>query len=447
MAVGVGLALVTVSAVSARIAEDQGRAQALVNRMASIDGALLSAPTALSVLWRAPTSPFQNMVAATGGMLVQLSDDRTSVAATDADSGTLAWRHSLPAEEHYPECVAPPPGGTAFTCLIGHGESAFALVTDAVSDGTELSRVELPDTTLPTLLATHDADVLLAQAAPDGSGTVTRRSPVDGTVRWTRSLPRPGSPPADTALVSAVQGGVVWLSGSLRAILDLATGAPIDQLPAWVDGQYPDVLPLPDGATALWGMSVDPGPGVGNGTGVVIDRTRATRFTFTDQPLACRPDGGSEGDTLLLSTGISLRAVDARTGAPRWQIEVGQLGMSGAVCYGGSLDLVGSDGTQVTLEQHDLRTGDRTWSTTWAGVGQPQQLLAGGVLLLTGASAALASTPDYRGGADHLATVDLSDGSLHELPWPDGLPAGAFLTVLDHRLYGVTTDQTVVRLG
>ena len=443
---GLGLTLVAGSAAVARIADERGKARTLTATMSSIDGALLAAPTDLAVLWTSAGNSTSTTFAATAGRLLAYSDGRRAIEAVNADTGASVWSRTLPDGEAYVQCVAPAPDLDSFPCMTSAAGATFVLVMLGVADGTELTRLDLPDTTAPILVATDDADILLAHSEPDGSGTITRRSPVDGTTRWTAPVPAPASPPQAAGLASSVQSGLAIFQGQLTATLDAVTGAPIQDLPPPTEADWDFVMvqSLPDGAAALWRVATRSQDEMG----IVRDATGATRFPLTEPPLYQQADDGSVPDLLLLSAGDSVHAVDAQTGEPRWTTAIAGYGVTTTVRYDDAITLLGLAGTTTNIEQHDLRTGDLRWSTPWTGVQNAQVTLAGGSLLLTGASDEFAASENYQGRFDRLAVVDLDDGSLRELPWPDGLSTDAWLTVLDHRLYGITGDQQdLIRLG
>jgi len=446
LALGAGLVLVAGSAGAAQVAEYVTRAHDLTARMEAIDRALLTTPAMLSARWTSPSDLFSRLVTATDGLLVLYSADRTSVSALDADSRVQVWEQSLPEGEAFVTCAAPQPTVDSFACVIGRGTSTVALAEMAVADGAELARFDLPDRASLYLFATDDADVLLISTGPDGAGTVTRRSPLDGALRWTAAVPAPESPAESTGLGSSVLGGVIQLNGLLDATLDLATGAPVTALPAGTsaDWSFVTTQALPDGGVALWRTSSNSG----DQRGVVRAPTGSIRFELTVPPFGPTPDDGSVPGVLLLSTGLSIDAVDAMTGELRWHAEVIGSGIDGAVRYDGALDLASSSTETSSIAQYDLQTGDLTWSTVWDGVQHLQLFLAGDSLLVAGASAEKANSDSYQGGLDRLAVVDLHDGSVRELAWPADLPTGSWLMVLDHRLYGVMSNQDgLVRLG
>lgn len=447
LALGAGLVLVAGSAGAARVAEDERRAHEVTARLEPLDNTLFTAPSALSARWTPPSDLFSRLVTATDGLLILYAGDRTSLSAVDADSGVKVWESLLTGDQVYVGCETSSPADGSIACVVGGGGPTFALASVRVADGSEIARVDLTGPAAPYLLATDGADVLLVSTAADGSGTVTRRSPLDGTVRWTATIPAPADPPQNTGLGSFVGGGVVQLNGLLEVILDLATGAPVVAPPTSGpdDRSFVTAQALPDGGVALWRTGSGP---TGDGGGVVRDPTGKVRFVLTVPPLAPRPDDGSVPGVLLLATGLSVDALDALTGEQAWHTEMTGSGISSTVRYDGVLDLAGSGTEGTVVEQHDLRTGDQTWSTSWDGVLDPQLFLAGDSLLVAGASAEIAMSDSYQGGVDRLALVDLRDGSLRELPWPTDLPTGSSFMILDHRLYGVTSNQGgLVQLG
>ncbi len=451
VALGAGLALVLCSAGVARLATEHARTTAQIARLEAMANTLLVPSTTFRALWTPPSDLFSRFVAATDGLLVLTANDRSSVSALDADTGDQVWQWDLPEGESVVTCAPPAEGGDTIACVVAGADSGTALGALAVADGSVLARTALPDP-CTYLSATDDADVLCFATGPDGTGTVTRRSPLDGTLRWTSEVPAPLGATSNQGLSAAVHGGIVQLNGLLEATLDLASGAAvvdpmtgaslIDRSRESADDySWASAQELPDGAVALWWDSFVHGDTLG----VVRDPSGRSRFPLAAPPLVPVSDDGSAPGILLLSTGLSVDAVDAQTGQSRWHAELGGGGLSGAVRYAGALDVVGSDESASTVQQRDLLTGDILWSTTWPGVVYPQLILAGDTLLIQGASAEAALSGDFRGGMDRLAVVDLRDGTLSELPWPADLPTSSWLLVLDHRLYGSTIDDRGVR--
>ncbi len=442
-----GLALLLGSASTAGVARRLAQERADTASMSGLDGGLLPLTARPAALWSIATAGLRTVVA-TRGSFVRALPDLTAVSAVDAETGEERWLHRLPANVLVAGCAQPPADGAALTCLVGPGGAGQSLLTLALADGAEVARVTIDRPVGTTVHGTDDGDVLVVSLDGDvdgaGAATVTRLSPVDGHVRWSTTVPGLATRPYGSGIFARARAGILELGGVRTAAIDTTTGAPV---PGWPDGTFVPWAPLFEAALPDGGYVLRAHVGGEGDLGTVRDRSGDLRFALTAPLLRSVPDDGSDPGVLLLSGDLGVVGADARTGRTLWTADLPGQPVAPSVRYDRAVVVATADEDGVTVQRLDLRTGAPRWSARWAGMANPQLFLDGSTILVAASSAA-ASVGPFHGAADALRRLDLADGRLRAVPWPDGLSAPAWFAQLDHRLYAVSDGgATLTRVG
>ena len=195
-----------------------------------------------------------------------------------------------------------------------------------------------------------------------GDGHVTALAPEDGRVRWQVApgwLAWSGGLRGDTLMVALEDGFVA---------LDRATGAQRWRADAPGQAAAATLVAPPDGPPIAVVTTLD------GGVAGLDDRTGETRWSarVPGRPTQVLAADDSSGSVALVSQHPeTLRVLDARTGALRWEQALAP--WVGAPVVGAGLVIVGAgeDARHGTIHAYDLASGAPRWQTAMDGAFQP----------------------------------------------------------------------------
>ena len=434
-------------------------------------------------LWRMSSNPdvmFVGGLTGFGGRLLlteNFMDGKADVVALDARTGQEDWRvEAQPARDVASDaaganasganCAFPGAEGAQRTSvvvcvvtdatisvtsdddMIGEtivGTRAHLLVIDATS-GAVVSQAPTDPTSSVTLVG---ADLIMGQFAADGRVQVTRSGARDGTLGWTFTSPDPVSTDASgqrNVWVWASEGfigvsshGAMGADGKLLEgsswLLSL-DGAVVRQRVAGPGDEYAGLGVLRGGSMFVETTTT----ATGARASVLTDAATGRTITVEASPMGARPDDGSLGDAILMSsaTGGALLAYDVATEQPRWTGAAAAEGGGYPMVLDGRVVRSGSDGSpSVDLTSVDARTGETIWSTTVKS-NQGGSLVTDGRVVLVSRSESTTSP-----GAV-ITAYDLTDGRRR---WEVPIDDEQWLVEVDGRLFGLSGAGLVVAYG
>lgn len=268
------------------------------------------------------------------------------------------------------------------------------------------------------------AEVVLAVVMPAGTVAVQRWDPVTGEL-LSEAVSADTVSIDGSAILRTVErfGDTLVVNGDVEVAFALTTGVEIDpaDIPAG-DRGWPTTLPLGDGGTASWTYPLDGG----EGKGAVTNADGTERFALPGPPAQPMTSDDSLAETLLVSDGGVLVALDAATGVELWETEL--LGAEALVLIDGRLVL--HQGNKIYAV--DARDGSTLWiAGTVSGVWI--NALTDGELLLAYENETGADGPE-------LVARQLTDG---EVRWRSPLPSGTnvIMATPDGQVVGATHNS------
>lgn len=405
------------------------RQRAELARFASVPGVVAPVGPGVRVAWRVPDAlgglVTDGLVADGAFVGLGVADDGSqSLVAVDERTGDVRWSTSASGPDPTSALADGDRGrgrcalaaGDRLVCLVGGG-AARVVVVDA-RDGRVVADHPAPPATSMALLAG------LAVLGAPGSG-VTAQDLLTGAVRWRYALPGAGADLSQAAFTSSVEvfaaGDRVGVSepGWSVALLDASGHVARTPVPAVVSHRF-------DAATGVLAMVSTAGAGRTRST---IVRAGHDDLDLPGSYLGLAVDDGSVPD-LLLTSDVSLRGWDARTGALRWT--------SDEVATGPALVVRGRAyvPTMTGVVALDGRSGSLAWRSSVAPTNVPGSLATDGTAIL------VADQPVNGPGGSDLVAYGLDDG---RIDWRAPLPAGVRSSTGAGRvLLGVSADGTVV---
>ena len=111
--------------------------------------------------------------------------------------------------------------------LVGISAGAHTITAVDADTGQVTWFVDIEGSAWSQASATDDEDVLLIADPGDGPVIMSRRSPADGTARWSVSPPRRAAPVERSGVITPTQAGIVQVSGAVSAAVDLTSGVQV----------------------------------------------------------------------------------------------------------------------------------------------------------------------------------------------------------------------------
>lgn len=409
------------------------RDQARSDRLAAVPGMVRPLGTVPAVLWRAPTGPDDDVLAA-GGAIVVVGHDQHAWRATSLDARTGAERWSV-------VLAAADPGGTqggqvrcphtgadvgdVLVCVVTepvsvHQDTSAAGATSgrnhvlalATSDGHPLGRWDFPDEVVT--VARAGLDVVVATTTRDLFVDIARRDAVTGVVAWHHRSGESLSSTLQSARVE-VSPQLVLLTGATSTVLEAADGTVV-----FSESTLDYVLIEAVGARFVTWTTPE--------RGVMHDATGAREFALPVFPVPELTDDGSAPDVLVLDEGRVLTGRDPATGRQLWSTATG---LNPVLTVERCMVVSGGGQTGVL----DLGTGKLDWSRE-VGNPVPWQPLSDGSLVLVSVLA--------DDGSAQLAAYGLRDGVPY---WTVDLPDGVQNVSAQGGHLLVRTARAVIALG